>query len=190
MHESPSHIHAIKIICNLTRHRGNSKLLVFNNRRVVPAMVLAMSSPSVESRTYACRTLQNLSNDKSCRQDIAITKNLVESLVERVRLASDQDEKLAAVCTLKNLSDEPSNLIPMTNTPECFATLMQIAHGEDSNTTEMMQFQACDALATLSHFLRKIASSASVELGTNNDTPKASELMNPTLKVVTCSQWT
>jgi hypothetical protein len=163
---------------------------VFNNRQVVPAMVLAMASPSVESRTYACRTLQNLSNDKSCRQDIAITKNLVESLVQRVRLASDQDEKLAAVCTLKNLSDEPSNLIPMTNTPECFATLMQIAHGKDGNTTEMMQFQACDALATLSHFLRKIASTGNVELGTNNGMPKASELMKPTLKVVTWSQWT
>jgi hypothetical protein len=153
-------------------------------------MVIAMKSPSVESRTYACRTLQNLSNDKSCRQDIAITKNLVESLVQRVRLASDQDEKLAAVCTLKNLSDEPSNLIPMTNTPECFATLMEIAHGKDGNTTEMMQFQACDALATLSHFLRKIASTGSVELGTNNEMPKASELMNPTLNVVTWSQWT
>lgn len=153
-------------------------------------MVMTMSSPSVESRTYACRSLQNLSNDKACRQDIAITKNLVESLVERVRLATDLDEKLAAVCTLKNLSDEPSNLIPMTNTPECFATLMQIAHGKDGNTTEMMQFQACDALATLSHFLRKIATSGSVELGMNDETPKASELMNPTLKVITWSQWT
>jgi hypothetical protein len=153
-------------------------------------MVMAMTSPSVGSRTYACRTLQNLSNDKSCRQDIAITKNLVESLVHRVSLASDQDEKLAAVCTLKNLSDEPTNLIPMTNTPECFATLMQVAYGKDGNTTEMMQFQACDALATLSHFLRKIASTGSVELGSNNEMSKASELMNPTLKVVTWSQWT
>jgi hypothetical protein len=153
-------------------------------------MVTAMTSPSVESRTYACRALQNLSNDQSCRQDIAITKNLVESLVHRVSLSSDEDEKLAAVCTLKNLSDEPTNLIPMTNTPECFATLMQVAYGKDGNTTEMMQFQACDALATLSHFLRKIASTGSVELGPNNEMSKASELMNPTLKVVTWSQWT
>ena len=77
------------------------------------------------------------------------------------RLSGNEEEKLAAVSTLKNLADEPTNLIPMTNTPDCFATLMQVAHGQDGNTTEMMQFLACDALATLSHWLRKIASTES-----------------------------
>lgn len=190
MHESPSHAHAIQIISNLTRHRGNSKLLVFNNRIVVPALVHAMSSHSVQSRTYACRSLQNLSQDKSCRQDLAITKELVGALVQRVSLAGDEEEKLAAVSTLKNLADEPTNLIPMTNTSECFATLMQVAHGQDGNTTETMQFLACDALATLSHWLRKIASSETIEPGPSADGIKVSKLMNPSLQVVTWSQWT
>lgn len=189
MHESPSHTRAIQLICNLTRHRGNSKLLVFNNRIVVPALVHAMSSQSVQSRTYACRALQNLSQDKSCRQDLAITKELVDALVQRVSLSDDEEEKLAAVSALKNLADEPTNLIPMTNTPECLATLMQVAHGQDSNTTEMMQFLACDALATLSYWLRKIASTKSIEPGPYKDAPKVSQLMNPTLHVVTWSQW-
>ena len=79
---------------------------MFNNRIVVPAIVYAMSSPSVQSRTFACRSLQNLSQDKSCRQDIAITKGLVESLVQRVSLSGNEEEKLAAVSTLKNLADE------------------------------------------------------------------------------------
>jgi len=192
MQESPSHTHAIQIISNLTRHRGNSKLLVFNNRIVVPSMVHAMCSQNVQSRTFACRALQNLSQDKSCRQDLAITKQLVQSLVQRVRLSGNEEEKLAAVSTLKNLADEPTNLIPMTNTPDCFATLMQVAHGQDGNTTEMMQFLACDALATLSHWLRKIASAESVSPGpkSKKDGPKVEEgLMNPSLQVITWSQW-
>lgn len=189
MHESPSHTYAIQIITNLTRHRGNSKLLVFNNRIVVPSMVHAMSSPSVQSRTFACRSLQNLSQDKSCRQDIASTKQLVGSLVHRVSLSGNEEEKLAAVSTLKNLADEPTNLIPMTNTPDCFATLMQVAHGQDGNTTEMMQFLACDALATMSHWLRKIASTESLSPGPKKKGPKTQELLNPTLQVVTWSQW-
>jgi len=65
-----------------------------------------MSSPNVQSRTFACRSLQNLSQDKSCRQDIAITNELVESLVQRVSLSENEEEKLAAVSTLKNLADE------------------------------------------------------------------------------------
>lgn len=133
--------------------------------------------------------MQNVSQDQSCRQNIAITKKLVESLVHRVTLATDQEEKLAAVSTLKNLADEPTNVIPMSNTPSCFAALMQVAHGKDGNTTEAMQFQACDALATLSYFLRKIASTDSIKQRSSNYTPKASELMNPTLRVVSYSQW-
>ena len=188
MQESPFHTYALKIIANLTRHRGNSKLLVFHHRVVVPALVQAMSSRSLESRTHAIHSLQNLSQDKSCRQDIAITQNLVDAIVQRVRLSSDMQEKLAAVTTLKNLADEPANLIPMTNTPDCFATLMQVANG-GNEITEMMQFQACDALATLSHWLRKIASTGTLEQG-SKEVPKASDLMNPTLRVVTWSQWT
>lgn len=150
-------------------------------------MVHAMSSSSVLSRTFACRALQNLAQDKSCRQDIAMTKGLVESLVQRVGLSGNEEEKFAAVSALKNLADEPTNLIPMTNTPDCFATLMQVAHGQDGNTTEMMQFLACDALATLSHWLRKIASMEAPSTGPAS--PKEPILMNPTLKVVSWSQW-
>jgi len=77
----------------------------------------------------------------------------------------------------------------MTNTADCFATLMKVAHGQDGNTTEMMQFLACDALATLSHWLRKIASTESMEPGLNKKAPKIAEMMNPTLHVVTWAQW-
>ena len=71
---------------------------------------------------------------------------------------------MAAISTLKNLCDEPANLIPMTNTNGCVSTLMYFAHAagrekSDLVVTELMQYRACDALATLSHWLRKIATS-------------------------------
>ena len=113
----------------------------------------------------------------------------MEALVQRVSLSGNEEEKLAAVSTLKNLADEPTNLIPMTNTPECFATLMKVAHGQDGDTTEMMQYLACDALATLSHWLRKIASTETSLPGPKKSAPRDSNLMNPTLQVVTWSQW-
>lgn len=186
LQESPSHVHSVKILAHLTRHRENSKWIVFRLRVVVPCFVLSSSSDNDEARTFACYALQNLSQDKACRQEVATTKGLVMALCQRARQSTDANEKVAAISALKNLTDEPANLIPMTNTPECFATLMQIAHGGDEGISEMMQYLACDALATLSHWLRKIATS-----GHAMDQPnkKMTELFVPSLKTVTWDQW-
>jgi len=183
LHGSSSHVHALRIIANLTRHPGNSKHIVFKLKIVVPAMVLATRSKNNTARLYALYTIQNLSEDRSCRQEISNTKDLVVSLCQRARQAKLHEEQLAAVSTLKNLTDEPANLIPMSNTPECFATLMQIAHGGD----ERIQYLACDALSTLSHWLRKIATSGSSEAAAQPSTTNA--LFVPSLRVVPFNQW-
>jgi len=182
LHGSPSHVHALRIIANLTRHPGSSKHIVFKVKIVVPAMVLATRSKNNTARLYALYTIQNLSEDRSCRQEVSNTRDLVVSLCQRARQAKLHEEQLAAVSTLKNLTDEPANLIPMSNTPECFATLMQIAHGGD----ERIQYLACDALSTLSHWLRKIATAGSSETGQPSTT---NTLFVPSLKVVPFNQW-
>jgi hypothetical protein len=188
-HDSPSHEHAVKFLACLTRHRLNTKPLVFRRRTVVPALVNATSSPSDLARLYACYALQNLSQDKSCRQELAIADNLLTSLCERSRGATDQEgERLAALSSLKNLTDEPANLIPMSNTTDCIATLMHLAHGRQEGVTPLMQFRACDALATLSHWLRKIASSGQALTDAKLGASKK-ELFVPTLRVVTVNQW-
>lgn len=185
LHNSPSHVHAVKVLANVTRHRANSKHIVFKVKIIVPAMVEATKSPNDEARIYSLYALQNLSQDRYCRQEVANTKDLITALCQRARQARIPDEKFVAIAALKNLTDDPANLIPMSNTPECFATLMQIAHGTDVD--EKMQYLACDALATLSHWLRKIATSGSVGQS-GNDVPAS--LFVPTLKVVTFDQWT
>lgn len=182
--DSPSHVHAVRILANLTRHRANAKHIVFKVKIIVPAMVQATYSTMDDARLHALYAIQNLAQDRYCRQEVANTKDLILALCQRVRQSRIPEERLAAISALKNLTDDPANLIPMSNTAECFATLMQIAH--DSDVAVEMQYLACDALATLSHWLRKIATSGSI--GTLND-PSPS-LFVPSLAVVTFEQWT
>jgi hypothetical protein len=55
------------------------------------------------------------------------------------------------------LSDDPFNLVTMTNTPGCTATLLALANSDKrasaSGNNTMVQYLACDTLATLSHWL-------------------------------------
>ena len=187
--ESLSHTLATKLLANLTRHRLNTKLLVFQKRVVVPALVSATASPYEEARRFACHGLQNIAQDKSCRQELATTKNLILQLCDRARQATGEEERLAAVSALKNLCDEPANLIPMTNTPDCISTLMHVAHGKEEGVTDMMQYRACDALATLSHWLRKIATSGQSLTASQVGSPAPQGLCVPSLRVVTWNQW-
>lgn len=187
-HDSPTHALAVKFLANLSRHRLNTKIMVFQERDTLPALVKATTSEYDEARLYACYAIQNIAQDKSCRQELAGIDDLVTRLCRRGRFAQVEDERLSAISAIKNLCDEPANLIPLTNTPECIATLMHLAHGREEGVTEMMQYQACDALATLSHWLRKIASNGQA-LNRKNGDPQENGLFVPSLRVVTWNQW-
>jgi hypothetical protein len=187
--ESPSHTLAIKLLANLTRHRLNTKIVVFKHQIIVPALVVAAEAINDETRLYACYALQNLSQDKSCRQELAITDNLITALCNRSRETRAEEERLAAVSALKNLCDEPANLIPLTNTRDCISTMMQLAHGNEEGVSDNTQYRACDALATLSHWLRKIATSGKTLDDAKRGKQPTKELFVPSLQVVTWDQW-
>jgi hypothetical protein len=187
--ESPSHTLAIKLLANLTRHRLNTKMVVFKQQVIVPALVVAVEAINDETRLYACYALQNLSQDKSCRQELAITDNLITALCNRSREAHAEEERLVAVSALKNLCDEPANLIPLTNTRDCISTLMQLAHGNEEEVSDTTQYRACDGLATLSHWLRKIATSGKTLDDAKRGKQPTKELFVPSLQVVTWDQW-
>ena len=177
LQESSSQQYGLKLFAHLSRHCSNSKILVFKMKEVVPAVVFATHSEDADSRQYACYTLQNFSQDKPCRQHLASIDNLLMAVCRRIRGAKIEEEKLSALHILKNLTDEPANLIPMTNTPTCFDTLMHVAHASDDSVTEMMQYLECDALATLSHWFHSIATSGQRIATMNNH-----ENENPTTK--------
>lgn len=190
--ESPSHALAIRFLAHLTRHRLN-KVLAFKPKTVVMVLVEATQSINDDARLFACYALQNLSQEKSCRQELAIAAHLIEVLCDRCRNGVHVEERLAAISTLKNLCDEPANLIPMTNTTGCVSTLMHFAHAattDDPPVTEMMQYRACDALATLSHWLRKIATSGHSLDASQKGQPPQKGLFVPSLREVSWNQWT
>jgi hypothetical protein len=124
-------------------------------------MVYAMLSPNHNTRKFAALAIQNLSVDEACREDVANTKFLLEGLCRLARHSGYVEEQLAALRSLNNLADDPRNVIPMSNTPECFATLIRISKGDQDGSTEIMQYVASNALATISHWLRQIASNGS-----------------------------
>ena len=191
LQESTFQKFALKVLANLSRHRSNSKILVFKMKEVVPAVVYAMDSGFSESTKFACYCLQNFSQDKPCRQQLASIENLLASVCRSIRDTTDPEQKLSALHTLKNLADEPANLIPMSNTPDCYATLIQVAHASDESISEMMQYIACDALATQSHWFRSIATSGQ-RIGMVDDPDSFAprdELFVPSQRIRTWEAW-
>lgn len=178
------------MLAHLTRHRSNTRYLLVEHPSVIQALATASYSQNDESRKHSCFALQNFSEDKSCRHDLAGTKNVLPALCVRIRQAFDHEERLAAVHAMKNLSEEPSNLIVMTNTAECFPTLMQIADASDDNVSEMMQFVGCDAFANLSEYFRLLATSGkSLDSEKRGEAASGNDLFVPSLNVVTWEQW-
>ena len=163
------------ILAHLTRHPKNCHHMVFKYQPLLPMLQLAMGSPDKEARRYAFCSLQNLSMDKSCRAPIAHSPKIILSLThslrdkESVGGGEEEEARMAAVATLQNLSDEPANLIQFTIVKDCIGTLIQIAREDvmKGGKTDMTSFMAKNALVTLSHWFRKIATSGSERMNSN-----------------------
>ena len=156
---------ALQMMAQWSRHPGNARVMVENS-----TLMLFLISHLSDS----CQTFQNLSLSKDCRVSLAKEDSLLRGLTEIVLNQCEEDGcqsyesdvRLAAVSCLKHLCDEPANLIPLTNTRECVESLLIVSASTGSSTTDdddddptlaLMRFRACDALATLSHWLRKLA---------------------------------
>jgi hypothetical protein len=161
-HQSPSHSRAIAILAHLTRHPKNCHQLVFNFANLLPLLQGATASPDKEARRYAFYALQNLSMDKSCRAPIAHSPKVLMSLTQRCqdKTKEEDESRIAAMAALQNLTDEPANLIQFTIVHDCIGTIIQVARGDmRGEQTDLTSFMAKNALATLSHWFRKIATS-------------------------------
>lgn len=154
--ELAANILCIAIVTNLTRHPENAQHLVYNVPGMVPVLVHATEGADHECCKCALYALQNLACMSSCRQELANTPNLLASITKNSFKTQHPEQQLAALQTLKNLSDDPFNLVTMTNTPGCSATLLALAN-DPSN--KMAQYLACDTLATLSHWLLTLSAS-------------------------------
>ena len=168
--ELAANILCIAILTNLTRHPDNASHLVYKTN-VVNTLVTHVESADAECAKCALYALQNLSCTGNCRQELANTPDLLGNVTKAAFRHDCTEQQLSALHTLKNLSDDPFNLVTMTNTPGCTATLLALANNDaasgggnkdgGSNNKQlsrggrnaMAQYLACDTLATLSHWL-------------------------------------
>lgn len=170
--ELAANILCVAIMTNLTRHPDNAYYLVYKVPDLVATFVYHIESADSECKKCALYGLQNLSCASNCRQDLANMPDLLGNITKAAFRHDHPEQQLSALHTLKNLSDDPFNLVTMTNTPGCTATLLALANngfaatssGDESGTTinkkndvsahrVMAQYLACDTLATLSHWL-------------------------------------
>jgi hypothetical protein len=151
---------SVAIFAELTRHPQNSLHLVYQVPNFVKALVDAARSSNMECRKYACFAFQNLACESGCRQELATTPNLLAALDDCISSPDDDNnnaERIAALHTLKSISEDPSNFIHLSNTRGCIQTLIRMASRDDN---EPAQYEAADILATLSHWMIASATAA------------------------------
>ena len=167
--ELAANILCVAILTNLTRHPDNAHHIVFKVPDLVGTFVRHVELSDAECAKCAMYAMQNLSCASNCRQELANTPDLLGNVTKAAFRHDCPEQQLSALHTLKNLSDDPFNLVTMTNTPGCTATLLALANndasgigsdknqegsgGEGGNNNAMAQYLACDTLATLSHWL-------------------------------------
>lgn len=160
--------------------------MVPRNELFIPALTLAISREDAETRRYATFAVQNLSMDAAVRNDIADNCALLKGLCKTVlrgEASAQNGESLAAIATLKNLVDDPSNIFKLLSSPVFLKNLTVIALRAEAFVTSEMQFMACDALATFSHWLNKVSSTPLLK------DEKYSNTELPTHQKVGWAQW-
>lgn len=161
--------------------------MVYRVKHVVPTLTRATNSQDAECRKFACYALENLSCERSCRHEICNVPNLIPALCCCCNNTGFVDEQLAAISVLRSLSDDPANLINMANSPGLMSTLEKMAmissKDEEDEKMQMMNFYACDTMATLSFWLGTLSSKV---MGVKRESGK---LYVPSMKTTSYEQW-
>jgi len=153
------HTRCLEILCNLTRFPSNNAKLV-NNIDLIECLLKCARSKMLENRVWSMRSFQNLTSEALCKTILA-TPTILNAL--SVSAMRSGDEQQAAVGAILNLSTEPKAVVPITNTRNVVATLVHLAHSQDSS--EIVCHMACDALSTVSMWLQGLAGSATIPNG-------------------------
>jgi len=157
MFSSPSHTKSIIVLAHLSRLKFNNHQMIFRMSNVVTTLIHACQSTDPECRKYACFALQNLSIDKTCRQELAILPGLLAALSACARHDDFEEEQLAAVSAIRNLSDEYANIIQISNTLDFIPTIIDLSQNTLPSANELVPYYTSDSLAYLSRSLRSIS---------------------------------
>jgi len=181
--EPSSNSVCIAIFADITRHPQNSLQLVYHINGFLSALVNAVKSNDSKCRQYACYAIQNLSCNMGCRQELATTRDLLSTLGLCALKNEHPDEQIASVGAIKNISNDPSNFVNLSNTSNNFEVLTMLA---TSTKNEKLRYLVCDTLSTLANW---IAASAIAGMNVNNEVDVTHDMLKPTLNVETWNQW-
>jgi hypothetical protein len=200
------------LIANFTRDQDNIPHLTQYSEPLIGVLKRGLNSRSVEVQKCASMSLQNLSCNKQFRVNFSSNENVEIMLSSLANIGTDvvvhneanakdpskskslqtgatAEGQVSAIHAIKNLSLEPRNILPLTNTPGITAALMNFAIIEDGmeekeNIDEHIKYVASDALSTMSQWLSSVA----VSCAEKNNVDLRGRSLN-TLKVATWNQW-
>ena len=144
------------IFTNLSRNVENMERL-FRSPRLMETIARGLASKSKECRKCATLTLQNISCNKNFRRRIGPAEITLPGLASQSLNRDGKtaiESQLSAIHTMRNLSVEAFNVVPMMNTPGLTASLMMAA---SDKRHDVAQYTACDTLAAMSQWLDAIA---------------------------------
>lgn len=199
---SPSHPQALSVLVHFTRFRDSAKSVVFDNRWFISIVANGTSSLNKIAQRSSVRSIQNISANRSCRPHVLPnTIGLVERLCKIAlgKMCADEADpavRHSAVGALKNLAEEPSNLLPMQKVTDCLPTLIHISHGTaEEGVTPAMALMAKDALANFSDFYQRIVMEAARKQeglvpGRVRDIEKCDDVLRkPSIQPIWYRQW-
>lgn len=143
------------ILTNITRDKENTSFLVQKLPGFTRALIVGVESSNPECQKCAMLAMQNLSFSSNSRKSLTTVPNLLSSIAKYGFASKNPEAKIAAIQALKNLTLEPANVLSITNSPGVPAALMALAN--EKRADPLIQYEACDALATMAQWLYSTA---------------------------------
>ena len=171
---------SMAIIANFTRDHDNI-IEIINHVGISTALGRGLGSHNVQVQKCAAMALQNLSCNKTFRLQFSsypgcniIISNLAvigNNIVSEERIEKEKGSKspeetmegqIFALQAIQNLSIEPRNMFPLTDSPGITASLMSCTLIEENaeekeNIDDNIRYTASDSLSTMSMWLNDIA---------------------------------
>lgn len=163
--EDPVHSRCLETICYLTRFPANNTILAASFD-TLDALCKCGASSNQDDRIWTLRAMQNITAH-AMNRGLVISENMLQVLCSSAQNVHNIEESEAAISVIGNLCTDPSFMVQVTNTENLMKVLVTGAHSIKYSQT--CQFIACDALATIAMWLKKVAQEGSVPKGFNND---------------------
>jgi hypothetical protein len=162
----------MEILAHLSRLPSNADFL-----SSVPGIHDAVSSCGLsdneDERIWGLRTLQNLSAFSSQKGNL-LTHEIVRFLCKSMNSIESEEEYSTAVAIVTNFCTDPSAVVHLTNAKGILFSIINVANSPEYHPE--VQYNACDALASMSVWIQRSARGSCIPEGFSKDT------LSPTLQ--------